>query len=557
MAGDDVLDGVEAALLDACAWVTGALLGTAPLPTEADVVARLHPTFVEAVPPDQVLAVMTRMRATASGAPVTPPATRGTGATFTIESAAGTDVSLSIEAAAPHRITGLLLKPAANVSAEATEHAAAASRWLLEALTARAPEPTVADVTRLVAPSTLDLLAADAILGDIVSSRATLAGAAVLHEGAAGLLGSFLLGPADDDRVAGLVHVEAQPPHRIVGLRWTKEGGDVGPVAPVASAHRSGSSRLPEDVRPALEELVTELATATGAPGVVLAVARDGEIVHVDGRGVAFLGAAAAPDEHTPWRIGSISKIVTALAVLRRVRAGTMDLDQPVTAYLHDVDIRPLPGATAPTLRHLLTQTSGLQRDLPGVRTADGDLRSLLTAGLDAVAVPGTVEQYSNVGFGLLGLALEAVTGRPYAELAAEEVPGATAPQGAPPSPPAATGYVVDAGLARPADHQQIPELAAGAVVATPAQLLALGLRMCDDPDLGTEQDLPGRHGLAVVLGAFDDHRFLFHNGGLNGWHASLFAFPAERLVVASVVNVADGPADELTAKAAKLLLRA
>lgn len=129
--------------------------------------------------------------------------------------------------------------------------------------------------------------------------------------------------------------------------------------------------------------------------------------------GCGGTGQVAAAD--SMFRVASITKTATAMLVLRFRDEGRLDLDMPVSELLPDC--RNLPDLEGVTLLHLLSHSSGLS-DPPG-------LENLLENGApfhDAVrgarfAEPGAAFRYSNLGFGLIGCVLEAVSGRPLGAL--------------------------------------------------------------------------------------------------------------------------------------------
>jgi len=130
-------------------------------------------------------------------------------------------------------------------------------------------------------------------------------------------------------------------------------------------------------------------------------------------------------NEHTLFRIGSISKTFTAVLMMRLVEMGVIDLDEPVSAYLPEIRGLANAGgnADAITFRHLASHTAGLEREpsLPGA--ASGPIAEWETKLLESiphtamVSVPGTTHLYSNIGFGILGLALSRAAGEPFMEL--------------------------------------------------------------------------------------------------------------------------------------------
>lgn len=117
---------------------------------------------------------------------------------------------------------------------------------------------------------------------------------------------------------------------------------------------------------------------------------------------------------HTLFRVASLTKMVTATAVLRLRDQGLVDMEAPMSEYLPEAATA-LPEVT---IRHLLSHTSGL-RDVPAADEALMNGRPF-TEALNAPgcvgARPGETFAYCNLGFGLLGCAIEAVTGRNAAE---------------------------------------------------------------------------------------------------------------------------------------------
>lgn len=160
------------------------------------------------------------------------------------------------------------------------------------------------------------------------------------------------------------------------------------------------------------------------APGLAFGVVFHGELVHARGMGVAALDGPV-PTSDTTFRIASMTKSVTAAVLLSLRDDGFLSLDLPAVELVPEL----LAGgaeARLITLRHLLTMTAGLPTDDPwGDRQQDlphAALRSLLASGLTPAWRPGERFEYSNLGYAILGLAIEAVTRLPYAEAAAMRV---------------------------------------------------------------------------------------------------------------------------------------
>ena len=115
-----------------------------------------------------------------------------------------------------------------------------------------------------------------------------------------------------------------------------------------------------------------------GVPGVSVAVIQDGQVEWTGGYGVREAGVAGPVSAETMFQAASISKPVTALAVLQLVQEGVLDLDEDVNRYLRSWKV-PANGPWQPriTLRHLLSHTAGMTvHGFPGY-TAAGPMPSL------------------------------------------------------------------------------------------------------------------------------------------------------------------------------------
>ena len=182
----------------------------------------------------------------------------------------------------------------------------------------------------------------------------------------------------------------------------------------------------PAPVEPSLESVVAETVdpiieaelAKTGMPGAAFVFVHDGKIVYQRGYGVPDLESAAPVDPvRTVWPIASISKIVTAMAVLQLVDEGRVGLDTDVNRYLRRIQV-PAQGYPPLTLRHLLSHTGGLD-ELPG-RQFDGsapqDMAAFMRNKLVRYRAPGLQTAYSTYGILLAAILLEDVAGQPYAQ---------------------------------------------------------------------------------------------------------------------------------------------
>ena len=160
-------------------------------------------------------------------------------------------------------------------------------------------------------------------------------------------------------------------------------------------------------------------------PGLSLAVVQRGQVVKLQGYGLASVELDAPVTPDTVFELASVTKQFTAAAVMKLVEAGKVALDDPIAKYLDDVP----PAWSAITVRHLLTQTAGLASLTDGFAALwRGGVRMNYTtrqmfdaATKDAMSfTPGAGWQYSDVGFFLLGMIIEKASGQRYAAFLAE-----------------------------------------------------------------------------------------------------------------------------------------
>ena len=153
------------------------------------------------------------------------------------------------------------------------------------------------------------------------------------------------------------------------------------------------------------------------APGLALAITDRERLLAVRNVGFANLDAQLPVSDDTLFEFGSIGKSFTAICLLQLAEEGIVDLHAPVTAYLPWFAVRsqyePI------TLHHLLSHTSGL---ISGSDASPDGRYEVWALRETEAAEPGGRARYSNVGYKVLGLVLEAVTGTPYPQLVEERI---------------------------------------------------------------------------------------------------------------------------------------
>ncbi|MEI9988110.1 MAG: serine hydrolase [Aliidongia sp.] len=190
----------------------------------------------------------------------------------------------------------------------------------------------------------------------------------------------------------------------------------------IPSAAQSQSLATAPPITAALATLDREIVgdiQAHGFPGLSIAVSHGDEILWHHDYGAADLARGDKVGSATRFRLGSISKLFTALAILQLRDAGKLDLDDRVTKTLPWFH---LAGDAHPaiTIRELLLHLSGLPADAPGVSWTDRVMpsREQVIQGLPEVepAIPAeSTWKYSNLGYVLLGFVIEAASAESYA----------------------------------------------------------------------------------------------------------------------------------------------
>ena len=220
-----------------------------------------------------------------------------------------------------------------------------------------------------------------------------------------------IVGPSIEERLPSRI----TPPAPSAG----SEAAPPATMAELPGGIRPGAiATLPEVVDSAVRRLMAELH----APGTAVALVHGGRVLFLRGYGLADSETRTPVDAaRTLFRIGSVTKPLTAAAVLQLVDDGTLDPSRDIRAYL--------PGLSLPyglTARQLLTHTAGLDEKFAGGFTrAPGDLQPLADHAKRrsfAAMPPGLYYSYNNTNYTLAGWLLERVRGRPYEDAMTERL---------------------------------------------------------------------------------------------------------------------------------------
>jgi len=177
-----------------------------------------------------------------------------------------------------------------------------------------------------------------------------------------------------------------------------------------------------------LDAIYARYQQAENIPGLVYGVVQNGKLAHVQGMGVAALETQAPVGPETFFRIASMTKCVTTLAVLLLRDQGKLSLDDTVAGLVPSFAKLKLPTADSRpiTLRDLLTHVAGFVTDDPwGDRLLPqplGDFNAMLAAGMHFARPPRIDFEYANLGYSLLGRVVEAASGEPYSPFVRREI---------------------------------------------------------------------------------------------------------------------------------------
>ena len=157
-------------------------------------------------------------------------------------------------------------------------------------------------------------------------------------------------------------------------------------------------------------------------PGIAIGIVYDQELIWSRGYGFSDLHKRTPMTPSTLLRIGSVTKVFTATAILQLRDGGKLALDDPITRHLSEFEIQnPFADAPEITIWHLLTHTAGLPREAAFPYWTDHEFPSrdeivAAAAGQTLIYSPGTEYKYSNLGISLLGAIIEEASGKSYRE---------------------------------------------------------------------------------------------------------------------------------------------
>jgi CubicO group peptidase (beta-lactamase class C family) len=305
-------------------------------------------------------------------------------------------------------------------------------------------------------------------------------------------------------------------------------------------------------------------------PGLIIAIAHRGEIVAEHAFGLANLDTGEKLTPRHRFRIASHSKSFTAAGILKLREQRKVRLDDSVGQYVEGLH----PRVAEATIAQLLSHSAGLTRDgadsgqfidsRPYLRKAE--LLADLTR--PTAIEPGTRFKYSNHGFGLLGLVIEAVTREPYPVWIKREIVEPAGLRETEPAPPIARRTPFARGHTRrqpaerhamPGDNEAHAMASAAGFVATAADTARFFAQLAPNAkrsvlSVASRREMTRRHwrvpqsfeayyGLGVNAGTTDGWDWFGHGGGFQGYISRTCAIPGCELAITLLSNCIDGGA--------------
>ncbi len=322
---------------------------------------------------------------------------------------------------------------------------------------------------------------------------------------------------------------------------------------------------LPDALAAELELLVRREQHDKRLPSVAAAVVRDGETVWTTAVGAADTAAGVDATPDTQYRIGSITKTFTTAAVMQLRDAGALDLEDTLDRHIEGA-------AHRPTLRRLLSHTSGLQRETQddawlSLRFASAQELVETLGDAEQVLPPGARFHYSNLAFALLGVVVERASGMPYADYVRTRLlePLGLSRIGFDPEPPAATGYRVEEyveGARAEAAVETGGWISAGQMWGTVGDLCRWAAFIADPDEsvlarssveeMRTVQTIDDHvrwtsgYGLGLVLRRDGERMLAGHSGSMPGFIADVLVSPEDNVGAAVLTNSSEAGVEDL-----------
>lgn len=183
-----------------------------------------------------------------------------------------------------------------------------------------------------------------------------------------------------------------------------------------------------KQVLPTLQNYFQNVFEQNHFPGLAYGLIVDGQLIHSHCFGYTNLEEKTSVTTKSLFRIASMTKSFTAMAIVKLRDDGQLRLDDPIDQYIPELKMTDLLTKDAPivTIRHLLTQDAGMPEDDPWadrqLAISDEDFLAMLSKGVTLSNPPGSVWEYTNLAYAMLGRIITVVSQVPYQEYIKREI---------------------------------------------------------------------------------------------------------------------------------------
>lgn len=340
--------------------------------------------------------------------------------------------------------------------------------------------------------------------------------------------------------------------------------------APNVGAVEFNKNYVTEQSINTLEKFIGTKMEQLKVPGVAVGVIENGRVLHLKGYGVSGNGAGKIT-AHSTFKIGSVTKSFTAIAILQLVEEGKVDLDAQVTEYLPWFKTYNPSRSDAIKIKYLLNHTSGFST-YDGNRNQNSKDKSRdiyekavrELSKMQLVSEPGSRFQYSNVNYQILGLLLEKIEGDSYEQVINQRIfsqlkmSDSYLERNTENTRSESAGHLYFFGSPEPiADDLGRVTLAQGGIYSSVDDLLKyLGALLKTDNPLISEKtasemfsingDKYSRgYGYGWFVGQLGKKPIIFHDGRSPGFTSSVALLPSENLGIVILVNASDSFGDK------------
>lgn len=315
----------------------------------------------------------------------------------------------------------------------------------------------------------------------------------------------------------------------------------------------------------AIDAFTARIMDLYDIPGASLTMIQDGRVLYTQGYGVRDLSLAAPEpiNADTAFALASLTKSFTALAALKLVEAGELDLDTPIVSYVPEFTTQDVAAAKKITMRHLLSHTAGFVSDDVAWYTGKITDREQVVkhiATLPQKTQPGASFSYNNPGYAMAGIVIERISGKTWEDFVTQNV---LLPLGMTETTPyfdairtlpnhaAPHSLDVWAGIRRTAYFPfEQPTAPAGAMISTANDLVKYALFQLGDGTIDGKQFLPAAlmaemhteqfqtgYGLGWSLSELDEMPVVWHSGSINGYASLLMLLPELNFAAIALMN--------------------